>query len=123
MDETLNLPDGEIIPMIRSSTPLSPAHDWSSRLRDILDELVDKLEKQEDFGFFDSIIDVQTHAILIDRLMKRYVQDHNRRWSNNNGEEYTEHPNLITSREFLEKQWRGGYSVDDKEKITKVLLY
>ena len=64
MNETMNLPNGEIIPLITNAPPLSKANDWQKRLKTILDEMLDMLDNNEDIGYFDSMIDVKTDALL-----------------------------------------------------------
>ncbi len=125
--ETINLPfatkDGVIeVPLIKSHPPLSPMHDWEHRLRLVLDELLDTLENKKDHGFFDSIMDVQTHALLIEKAMSKYIEEHNKRWAKREGIKHEPNPTLITTPADLKHGFdRGGYSVKKWNRIHKIL--
>ena len=125
--ETINLPfateDGvkEVV-LIKSHPPLSPMHDWRHRLSSVLDELLDTLENEKDYGFFDSIMDVQTDALLIERAMSKYIEEHNKRWAKREGIKHEINPTLITTPEQLKEGYnKGGYSVKQWNRIHKIL--
>jgi len=108
---------------MNSCKPLSPMHDWEHRLRLVLDELLDTLENDKDHGFFDSIMDVQTHALLIERAMSKYIEEHNKRWAKREGVKHEINPALITTPEDLKSGFnRGGYSVEKWNRIHKILI-
>ena len=124
--ETINLPFPTLegvteIPLNKSYPPLSPMHDWESRLSSVLYEMIDMLENDQDHGYFDSIIDVQTHALLIEKAMRKYCDEHNKRWCKHEGEEYEGRADLQTTPEQIKDHNRGGYSVKDWNRIHKVL--
>ena len=125
--ETINLPfateDGVTeVPLIKSHPSLSPMHDWEHRLRLVLDELLDTLENKKDHGFFDSIMDVQTHALLIEKAMSKYIEEHNKRWAKREGVKHEPNPELITTPADLKSGFnRGGYSVEKWNRIHKIL--
>ena len=126
-DETINLPfatKGGVteVPLIKSHSPLSPMHDWEHRLRSVLDELLDTLENKKDHGYFDSIMDVQTHALLIEKAMSKYIEEHNKRWAKREGIKHEPNPELITTPADLKSGFnRGGYSVEKWNRIHKIL--
>lgn len=120
--ETINLPDGEIVPLIEGKS-LSPAHEWEKKLELILDEMLYYIENNKDFGYFDSIIDVQTHALLIEKAMRKYVLEHNKRWCERNNADMDDHMvnMLISTIDEVKECFRGGYSTESQERILRVL--
>lgn len=124
--ETINLPfptkDGikEIV-LIKSHPPLSPMHDWEHRLSSVLYEMIDMLENDQDHGYFDSIIDVQTHALLIEKAMRKYCDEHNKRWAKSVGREYEGRADLQTTPAQIRHSNRGGYSTKNWSRIHKIL--
>lgn len=124
--ETIPLPfptrDGVTeITLIKSHPPLSPMHDWEHRLSSVLYEMIDMLENDQDHGYFDSIIDVQTHALLIEKAMRKYCDEHNKRWSKSVGREYEGRADLQTTPAQIKHNNRGGYSTKDWSRIHKIL--
>ena len=117
----MNLPDGEVVPLMHANTPLSPAHSWRPQLKNILIELIDIIENDEDFGYFDSIIDVQTDALLIEKAMRKYCDEHNRRYSIRKGEKHEYRSDLLSTKSEIEKCFRGGYTTELEERILRVL--
>lgn len=120
--ETMNLPfateDGVTkVPLITNHPPLSPMHDWEHRLSSVLYEMIDMLENDKDHGYFDSIIDVQTHALLIEKAMRKYCDEHNKRWCKSEGKEYEGRIDLQTTPSQIEDHNRGGYSTKNWNRI------
>lgn len=118
------LPDGTIAKIPQESKLLSPAHDWRTRTKMILDDILEVLEKKEDFGYFDSIIDVQTYALLIEKAMRKYVLEYNKRWCANNDGKMDEYMiNMLTiTKEELQKCYKGCYSTEYEERLERLIL-
>ena len=98
---------------------LSPFHDWEHRLKTILDELVILLENDTDVGYFDSIIDVQSHAELIRLMTLQYSDNHNARYCKKTEQTHTQRLNPTLDQ--IKEQYRGGYNDEFKRRLESVL--
>jgi len=83
-----------------------------------MNEIIGSFERGEDFGYV-NLMNVQTHACLIDCLMRKYVLDYNKRWCGGNVSEELEKTLGTTTGEMLA---RGEYSVIDRQRLGKILL-
>ena len=108
--ETINLPDGEIVPIVKPSegSGYSRIHAWEHKLRKVLEDILDAVEKEEKLGYFDSLMDIDSHATLIIMARDRYVDI---------GQEDKHHISV----ESIKETFRGGYSKEFEERLLKLL--
>lgn len=119
MKETINLPfnEGEI-PIISSdgNDGFSRIHKWEHDLKSILEDMLSAVEDGKSLGYFDSLIDIETHCNLIKMLRNKYVDITNstydlplKTFGNYNIEQ-------------VEEQNHGGYSTELFERLVKALI-
>lgn len=85
-------------------------HDWRHKLRDVLDDMLKAVENKDQLGYFDALIDIETHANLIGMVLDRYIDNHNGT---------VDKHDISDSR--IKEQFRGGYSIEEQNRIIKLL--
>lgn len=102
------------------SQGISTLHDWEHRLREILLDMLDALEREKDFGYFDCIIDIGTDVEIIGLLRQKYLDQHNMRYELSQGRDYI--PKFKIPEEELKKQFKGGYTEALKTRLINLLV-
>ncbi len=87
-------------------------NDWRKRSKALLDEILDVLEKEENLGFYDSLMDMGTDASLIRMAYDKYLTNSNRKHGIHN-DKHTHTP------EEIQRQNKGGY--DNFDRIKRIL--
>ena len=90
-------------------------HDWEKRIKSVLDEILDVIEKGESIGYYDGLIDLDTNAVLIHLAHDKYVD------INNNKQGYDSNPKLKHTFTEIIEQNRGGYGKEEFARIMRLL--
>jgi len=131
--ETINLPfateDGVIeVPLLKYEDGLKQSisskeedgfariHNWDEYTREVLNNILIAIEDKQHLGYFDSIIDLETNCNLINMARDVYINQFNE-----DGSRF-KNPKTKITKEDIDKQSRGGYSVEFKERMYKLLV-
>jgi len=125
--ETMNLPDGEKIPLLKCEGGLRKIsneekdgferiHNWDEYTREVLNNILTAIENKQHLGYFDSLIDVETNCNLINMARNVYVD-----LFNHDGGSF-KNPRQQITEEDIDKQNRGGYSKEFKERMKRLLV-
>ena len=90
-------------------------HDWDNHTREVLNNILVAIENKQRLGYFDSIIDLETNCNLINMARAIYIDQFN------NGERFKSQHMRIT-KEDINKECKGGYSTEFKERMYKLLV-
>ena len=90
--------------------------EWEHKLREVLDDILKAVEDKKSLGYFDSLIDIETHANLIILARNRYIDIHNILGG------YNSNPKLHVTKEDIQKQSKGGYSTKEIQHIIDLLV-
>lgn len=131
--ETMNLPfateDGKMeVPLLKYEDGLKQVisskeedgfariHNWDEYTREVLNNILIAIENKQHLGYFDSIIDLETNCNLINIARDVYINQFNE-----DGSKFKNPRRKITKTD-IDKQNRGGYSVEFKERMYKLLV-
>ena len=93
-------------------------HDWDSYSREVLNNILIAIENKQRLGYFDSLIDVETNCNLINMARAVYIDLFN---ENHDGSRFR-NPHMKITKEDIDKQSRGGYSTEFKDRMYKLLV-
>lgn len=91
-------------------------HDWDKYTREVLNNILIAIENKQRLGYFDSLIDLETNCNLINMARAVYIDQFNK-----DGSRFR-NPHMKITREDIDKQCRGGYSTEFKERLYKLLV-
>jgi len=131
--ETMNLPfpteDGVTeVPLLKYEDGLKQSisskeadgfariHNWDEYTREVLNNILIAIEEKQHLGYFDSIIDLETNCNLINMARDVYINQFNADGTKDR------HQRINITKEDIDKQCRGGYSVEFKERMYKLLV-
>lgn len=124
--ETINLPDGTPVPVkledglskisTEEKTGFQRIHDWDYYTREVLNNILIAIEDKQRLGYFDSLIDVETNCNLINMARDVYINQFNE-----DGSKFR-NPQMKITKEDIDKECKGGYSTEFKERMYKLLV-
>ena len=91
-------------------------HDWDNHTREVLNNILIAIENKQRLGYFDSLIDVETNCNLINMARAVYIDQFN-----HDGKSFR-NPHMKITREDIDKQCKGGYSTEFKDRMYKLLV-
>ena len=91
-------------------------HSWEKELRNVLKSMLNAVENKQSLGYFDAIIDIETHCNLIKLVRNRYI------YNQNVSGGYTGDPRLLCTKKDIDECFRGGYDDTFKERLYRLLL-
>ena len=91
-------------------------HEWDHYTREVLNNILIAIENKQHLGYFDSIIDLETNCNLINMARDVYINQFNADGTKDR------HQRTRITKEDIDKQNRGGYSVEFKERMYKLLV-
>jgi len=91
-------------------------HEWDSYTREVLNNILIAIENKQRLGYFDSLIDVETNCNLINMARNVYIDQFNKKGTS------FENPQQRITKQDIDKQSKGGYSVEFKERMYKLLV-
>lgn len=91
-------------------------HDWDKYTREVLNNILFAIENEQQLGYFDSLIDVETNCNLIRMARNVYIDQFNK-----DGSKFSSIQMPIT-KEDIDRECRGGYSKEFTKRMYELLI-